>query len=291
MPTSGILMPAAWAWRRNHVDQPALGLGLGLVDQDHAGGPLGHPLGNHQGDEGATEAEHRGHQQELAVLAEAYPEIGLQDAQHQPSSTITARLVATSNAIRLNMTTPFTPQLRPVGFYYVSSCANFKSRPRPNAVQHRPLVRPSRSLRALAHGPIAPGLPDGGAGQLADGPAQGGEWLVRIEDLDPPREVPGMAQRQLQALAAFGLVSDGPVVWQSERSGLYAQALRRLIDAGLAFECRCSRTDLAGSGGIHRTVRRASVRARSRPGGCGFPRGRSASRTAIRGHFEQSVAR
>ena len=81
--------------------------------------------------------------------------------------------------------------------------------------------------------------------------AQGAEWLVRIEDLDPPREVAGMAERQLAALAAFELVSDAPVVRQSERGDLYAQALAQLRDRGLAFACRCSRSDLAATGGVH----------------------------------------
>ncbi|MFC5569315.1 tRNA glutamyl-Q(34) synthetase GluQRS [Lysobacter yangpyeongensis] len=80
----------------------------------------------------------------------------------------------------------------------------------------------------------------------------GGTWLVRVEDIDPPREVAGAAQRQLDALAAFGLTSDEPVVRQSERSALYEAALQRLLEAGLAFECHCSRSDLAASGGIHR---------------------------------------
>ncbi|WP_460710675.1 tRNA glutamyl-Q(34) synthetase GluQRS [Lysobacter terrae] len=80
----------------------------------------------------------------------------------------------------------------------------------------------------------------------------GGRWLVRVEDVDPPREVAGASQRQLQALAAFGLHSDEPVVYQSQRSELYEAALRRLLDDGLAFECHCSRTDLAASGGVHR---------------------------------------
>jgi len=79
-----------------------------------------------------------------------------------------------------------------------------------------------------------------------------GEWLIRVEDLDPPREIPGMAQQQLDALAAFGLISDHPVVWQSERSEYYGDALRQLIDRDLAFECRCSRSDLAATGGVHR---------------------------------------
>jgi glutamyl-Q tRNA(Asp) synthetase len=89
-----------------------------------------------------------------------------------------------------------------------------------------------------------------------------GAWLVRIEDLDPPREVPGAAQRQLQALAAFGLHSDEAVVRQSDRHGLYQAALDRLLDAGLAFACHCSRSDLAASGGIHRRC----VAAAPRPG-------------------------
>lgn len=79
-----------------------------------------------------------------------------------------------------------------------------------------------------------------------------GCWLVRVEDLDPPREVPGAAQRQLATLAAFGLVSDEPVVWQSGRHPLYTDALSQLLADGSAFECRCSRTDLAASSGIHR---------------------------------------
>ena len=73
----------------------------------------------------------------------------------------------------------------------------------------------------------------------------GGEWWVRIEDLDPPREVPGAAEAQLRTLTAFGLVSDGPVVRQSERHALYRTALDHLLDTGQAFRCHCSRSDLA----------------------------------------------
>lgn len=80
----------------------------------------------------------------------------------------------------------------------------------------------------------------------------GGQWLVRIEDLDLPREVPGAAQAQLAALAAFGLHPDGEVAFQSRRGPLYQAALERLLDAGRAFECHCSRSALAATGGIHR---------------------------------------
>jgi glutamyl-Q tRNA(Asp) synthetase len=79
----------------------------------------------------------------------------------------------------------------------------------------------------------------------------GGEWLVRMDDLDPPREVPGMAARQLEALQRFGLVPDGPVLHQSTRGARYAEALQSLVESGDAFECRCTRSDLDAMGGVH----------------------------------------
>jgi len=79
-----------------------------------------------------------------------------------------------------------------------------------------------------------------------------GEWLLRIEDVDPPREVAGAAGGQVAALAAFGLHHDGDIVYQSRRHALYQAALDRLLATGLAFECHCSRSDLAASSGIHR---------------------------------------
>ena len=80
----------------------------------------------------------------------------------------------------------------------------------------------------------------------------GGEWLVGMEDLDPPREAPGAVARQLRTLAAFGLESDGPVLFQGARGAVYAARLARLLADGVAFECHCSRSDIAGAGGIHR---------------------------------------
>ncbi|WP_374608178.1 tRNA glutamyl-Q(34) synthetase GluQRS [Thermomonas sp.] len=80
----------------------------------------------------------------------------------------------------------------------------------------------------------------------------GGEWLLRIEDVDPPREIADAADRQRAALAAFGLHHDGPVVYQSRRGRMYQEALDRLLANELAFECYCSRSDLIASGGIHR---------------------------------------
>ena len=80
----------------------------------------------------------------------------------------------------------------------------------------------------------------------------GGTWLVRIEDLDPPREIAGAAQQQLDTLRDFGFTSDEPVAWQSRRRALYNDALQALRAGGLAFACRCSRSDLAAQHGIHR---------------------------------------
>lgn len=82
--------------------------------------------------------------------------------------------------------------------------------------------------------------------------AHGGEWLVRIEDVDRTREVPGTAEQQLEALRRFGLHWDGDVVRQSQRDAHYRQALDDLMARGLAFECHCSRTDLEATGGVHR---------------------------------------
>ena len=79
----------------------------------------------------------------------------------------------------------------------------------------------------------------------------GGEWLVRIEDIDPPREIPGAAALQLLTLDAFGLRPDGPVLRQSERDDAYRQALDTLLASGAAFACHCSRSDVAATGGIH----------------------------------------
>ncbi len=80
----------------------------------------------------------------------------------------------------------------------------------------------------------------------------GGEWRVRVEDIDPPREVAGAARGQLRTLEAFGLRQDGELVFQSRRGHLYRDALNRLLARGQAFECHCSRAELAASGGIHR---------------------------------------
>ena len=77
-----------------------------------------------------------------------------------------------------------------------------------------------------------------------DARAAGGIWLVRIEDLDVPRVVPGSARQILDTLARCGLESDEPVLTQSERTDAYAAEFARLRDAGLLYGCACSRKDV-----------------------------------------------
>ena len=77
-----------------------------------------------------------------------------------------------------------------------------------------------------------------------DAQAHGGQWRVRIEDVDTPRCIPGAAELILQQLALCGLHSDGPVLRQSERSAHYQAALDALITQGLAYPCGCSRKEI-----------------------------------------------
>ncbi|MCB1676580.1 MAG: tRNA glutamyl-Q(34) synthetase GluQRS [Halioglobus sp.] len=76
----------------------------------------------------------------------------------------------------------------------------------------------------------------------------GGSWLVRMEDLDPPREEAGAAQRILHTLQCHGLHWDEPVLWQSRRSAIYARARRRLEAQCLLFRCDCTRAMLGAHG-------------------------------------------
>lgn len=80
-----------------------------------------------------------------------------------------------------------------------------------------------------------------------DARAHGGTWLVRIEDVDAPRTVPGAAEDILATLARFGMEADEPPVWQSARSAQYAQAFDQLKDAGFVYPCGCTRKEIADS--------------------------------------------
>jgi len=101
-----------------------------------------------------------------------------------------------------------------------------------------------------------------------DAKCRGGQWLVRMEDLDPPREIAGAADDILRSLAAHALEWDGTVAYQSERHLLYAAALERLRRAGLAYPCACSRREVADSAlrGIEGPVYPGTCRSGLAPG-------------------------
>jgi glutamyl-Q tRNA(Asp) synthetase len=77
-----------------------------------------------------------------------------------------------------------------------------------------------------------------------DARSRGGEWLLRMEDLDPPRETPGAAAGILRTLERLGLYWDGEVLYQSRRSEAYRHSLEQLSRAGLVYPCACSRREI-----------------------------------------------
>jgi glutamyl-Q tRNA(Asp) synthetase len=84
-----------------------------------------------------------------------------------------------------------------------------------------------------------------------DARAVGGRWLLRMEDLDPPREVPGAQDAILRTLESYGLEWDGELVRQSQRHAEYQALVERLLHQGLAYACTCSRKQLEGYHGIY----------------------------------------
>jgi glutamyl-Q tRNA(Asp) synthetase len=100
-------------------------------------------------------------------------------------------------------------------------------------------------------GPLHFGSLLGALASFLDARANHGRWLVRIEDIDPPREVAGATQAILDCLRAHGLHWDDEVMHQSARIDLYRQTCRQLLTAHRAFYCTCSRTDLTGQRGIY----------------------------------------
>lgn len=78
----------------------------------------------------------------------------------------------------------------------------------------------------------------------------GGQWLLRVEDIDPPREIKGSAERIIADLNRLGMVPDGPVLYQSSRLDAYQHTINELLRAKLAYPCACSRKDLP-AGGIY----------------------------------------
>ncbi|MDO9401905.1 MAG: tRNA glutamyl-Q(34) synthetase GluQRS [Polaromonas sp.] len=94
-------------------------------------------------------------------------------------------------------------------------------------------------------GPLHAGSLVAALASWLDARAHGGSWLVRIEDIDTPRCVPGADALILQQLAACGLLPDAPPLYQSQRGPLYQQALDDLIVRGWAYPCACTRQEVA----------------------------------------------
>lgn len=128
-------------------------------------------------------------------------------------------------------------------------------------------------------GPLHFGSLVAAVGSYLDARQQGGEWLVRMEDIDTPRNVPGAAEQILAALERFGFEWDGPVLWQSTRLDAYAAALDCLQQRGLLYACACSRKEIADS-----ASRPAIDGGLAYPGTCrnGLPPGRAARAWRLR---------
>jgi len=94
-------------------------------------------------------------------------------------------------------------------------------------------------------GPLHAGSLAAALASWLDARAHDGKWLIRIEDIDTPRERPGAVATQLAQLAALGMESDEPVLRQSERTAAYDAALQQLRRSGLCYYCSCSRAQRA----------------------------------------------
>lgn len=96
-------------------------------------------------------------------------------------------------------------------------------------------------------GPLHFGSLVGALASWLDARSHGGAWLVRIEDIDGPRTVPGADREILATLERFGMRPDEPPVWQSTRTPLYAHAFAQLSATGLVYPCGCTRKEIADS--------------------------------------------
>ncbi|WP_299795424.1 tRNA glutamyl-Q(34) synthetase GluQRS [uncultured Shewanella sp.] len=100
-------------------------------------------------------------------------------------------------------------------------------------------------------GPLHFGSLVAAVGSFLRARSMGGQWLVRIEDIDPPREVPGSSDDILRTLHAYGLEWDGEVLYQSQRVEAYQAKLDSLMDADLAYYCQCTRKQIKAMGGTY----------------------------------------
>lgn len=130
-------------------------------------------------------------------------------------------------------------------------------------------------------GPLHMGSLVAAVGSYLFARASGGRWIVRIEDLDRPRVVPGSEDEILRSLEAFGLHWDGTVVRQSSRGEFYEEALARLRRDGHTFECACSRAEIRRASSAPSTRDEVDPAGPIYPGTCrnGLPPGRKSRAT------------
>jgi glutamyl-Q tRNA(Asp) synthetase len=128
-------------------------------------------------------------------------------------------------------------------------------------------------------GPLHFGSLVAAVGSYLEAKSRQGEWLVRIENLDPPREVAGAAKGILAMLEVLGMEWDGEMIYQSRRNEVYQAALAALEQQGLLYPCTCSRKEIADSSII-------GIDGRVYPGTCrsGLPAGRSSIALRILTH-------
>ena len=99
-------------------------------------------------------------------------------------------------------------------------------------------------------GPLHFGSLVAALGSFLQARSQQGRWLVRIEDIDPPREMAGASELILLTLEAHGLGWDGEVMYQSRRHGRYDEIIEGLYRAGDLYWCRCTRREIMAAGGF-----------------------------------------
>ncbi|MGY4109567.1 tRNA glutamyl-Q(34) synthetase GluQRS [Aeromonas encheleia] len=115
-----------------------------------------------------------------------------------------------------------------------------------------PLSRPYVGRFAPSpSGPLHFGSLVAALGSFLQARAQRGRWLVRIEDIDPPREMAGASELILHTLEAHGLHWDGEVIYQSRRHARYDEIIERLYRAGDLYWCRCTRREIMAGGGFY----------------------------------------
>ncbi len=140
-------------------------------------------------------------------------------------------------------------------------------------------------------GPLHFGSLVAAVGSFLQARHQGGEWLVRIDDVDTVRSRPGAAEAILGTLDRLGMHWDGPVVLQSERRAEYRAALERLSALGLAYPCGCTRKELAG--GVYPGTCRRGIPPGKRPRSVRMITAYEPTRMldGIQGEYSQTLAR